>query len=229
MLPIFRATHATRSEFAIVQALGTPDVVPVDLSMADQLFFLQGWLGVKPHDYMLNPQVQLEAQLTFRRRFRGLGLLGPNIGLGVEVPSALGADLVPTRQSTVGHAGRGEFDDLRAYLKQYREPDLLFAGYLPLFYATYYHMYDVVGDQMGAPYGILGPVETAALLLGIPNFFVWAKTCPDLIHDLMNKITTFLIHLTETKIEVLGRLEDDRHSWPRTASATSRRPCSVSS
>ncbi len=183
-----------------------PDRIPVDFSIANSLHFLRGWLGLSARDYVLNPVLQLEAQLAFRKRFRGLGWLGPNVGPGIEVPSALGCKVVFPDDDPAWVfpcvKTEGALADL---LRNYQEPDLCFGGYLPLFYATYFYMYDKLGDQLPAPYGTMGPIDTACLLVGATNFFLWSKLYPEMIHDLLDKLTTLMIHVVEKRVEVIKR------------------------
>jgi uroporphyrinogen decarboxylase len=184
--------------------LGQPDRVPVDFAMANQCNFLSGWLNLDCRDFHLNPSVMLDAQIAFRRRFRGLGLIGPNYGAVVE-PSIFGARIVFPRENPPWSLPvmKGP-EELGGYLKSWVEPDPAFAGILPLVYQSYYFMREKVGDAVGAPLGVLGPWDTAAQLMGIENICLATKLYPDQVHSLLARITQTLLRVTEVKRERLG-------------------------
>lgn len=197
---------------SIAKRLGKPDKVP--LILWDQADFLTGWLGIDNREF-LNPEVMLEAQIKFRRRFKGIGIIGPNYGVAIA-PSALGAKVIfpkyppPEVKPIINDLG-----ELEDYLVHFKEPDPLFSGYIPLLCATYFYMREKVGkilsgsvvsDPFAAPISILGPWETSALLIGVQNILIGTKICPDLIHKLMEKVTTFLLHSMEARAR-LFRIE----------------------
>jgi uroporphyrinogen decarboxylase len=182
---------------------GLTDRVPVDFGMADQCDFLGGWLGFDRRQYHLNPAVMLDAQLAFRKRFRGLGIIGPNYGAVVE-PSLFGLKIIFPRDNPPWSVpAMKDPDDLGEYLRAWEAPDPAFAGILPLVYQTFYYMRDKVGDAVGAPLGVLGPWDTAAQLMETGNLCIATKLYPELVHELLRRITDTILQTTEVKREVL--------------------------
>ena len=187
----------------IAYRLGRPDKVPVDFGMADQCNFLSGWLGMNCRDYHLDPEIMLGAQIAFRQRFNGLGIIGPNYGAVVE-PSIFGARIMFTKENPPwAIPAIDNVDMLCEYLDSLVAPDPVFAGLLPLVYQCYFYMREKVGEQVSPPLGVIGPWDTAAQLIGIGNLCMATKLYPDLVHALLSRITETLLDVTEVKIEKL--------------------------
>ncbi len=189
---------------------GQPDQVPVDLSLGDQFNYMHGWRGLNGKRYFLDPAYVLEYQVEFINTFNIEGLLGPVFGLAIE-PSYFGAAdiIIPDNTSPWVKGHLNTVERLGDYLKDYKEPDPYTAGNFPLFCNGYAYFKKVLGDLIGPPMGMLGPFDTAASLCGSTNLFLWVKTEPGMVHDLLSKITDFFIKNIEVRVELFKPTNND--------------------
>lgn len=192
-----------RERIAIAQKLGQPDQVPIDFSLASQFNYLHGWLGLDGRRFILDPEYTLDAQIKFINKFQIEGTLGPVFGLAID-PSYFGAaDIIIHKDTSPWvHGHLNTVEKLKDYLEDYKEPDPWTAGNFPLFCNGYYYFKKVLGDLIGAPMGMLGPIDIACSLCGSTNFFIFAKTEAELVHSLLEKITDFMIKNIEVRVEL---------------------------
>jgi uroporphyrinogen decarboxylase len=188
----------------LAKALRREKVECVPVLLSDQLNFLGGWLNLDGEAYHLDAKIMLDAQIEFNKRFQGTGILGPNFGVCLE-PSAFGAKIKFSKIDPPWVIKMcEEFDDLKEYVNQLKEPNPMFDGYLPLFYQTYFHMNNLADDQLEAPLGVIASFDIAALLVGLDNLFLSVKLEPETAHKLLGKINRFLINFIETKAKLFG-------------------------
>lgn len=176
------------------------DRIPVTFS--DQLDFLSGWMGIECELYHLDAEIMLKAQIEFNKRFSGTGIMGPNFGVALE-PSAFGAEIRFTGTTPPWVIRMCEdFDELENFVDVLHDPNPSFAGYLPLFYQTWFYMNKMTDGGISAPLGVLSSFDTAALLVGLDNLCLAIKLNPDIAHKLLSKISRFLIRFIECKIKL---------------------------
>jgi len=197
-----KINEKNRERIRIAQRLGQPDQVPVDLSPGAQFNYLHGWLDLDGRRFFLDPEYIFEAQMRFFERFNVEGTLGPKFGLAVE-PSYFGAEIIIRRDTSPWvKPNLDSLDKLEAFLKHYREPDPYTAGYFPVVSQCYFYFKERLGSLISPPMGFLGPFDTASSLVGHTNMYMWLKDRPDLIHDLLGRVTDFFIKNLEVRCEV---------------------------
>ncbi|MHB1376702.1 MAG: uroporphyrinogen decarboxylase family protein [Candidatus Humimicrobiaceae bacterium] len=200
-----------RERIAIAQKLGQPDQVPIDFSLASQFNYLHGWLGLDGRRFFLDPTYVLEAQLKFINKFKIEGTLGPVFGLAID-PTYFGAADIIIRKDTSPwvHGHLDTVERLNDFLKNYKEPDPWTAGNFPLSCNSYAYFKNVLGDKIGAPMGMLGPIDICCSICGQTNFFIFAKTEPVLAHSLLEKVTDFMIKNIAVRDELF---KPDNHDF----------------
>jgi len=206
-----KINQKNRERIAIAQKLGKPDQIPIDFSLASQFNYLHGWLGLDGRRFLLDPSYVLQAQLDFINKFQIEGTLGPVFGLAID-PSYFNAAEIVVKKDTSPwvHPYLTTEDKLKDYLDSYKEPDPYTAGNFPLFCNGYAYFKNVLGDLIGAPMGMLGPIDIACSLCGSTNFFIFAKTRKELVHSLLTKITDFMIKNIEVRVELF---KPDNHDF----------------
>lgn len=183
-----------RERIAIAEKMGQPDQVPIDFSLASQFNYLHGWLGLDGRRFFLDPSYVLEAQLKFINKFQIEGTLGPVFGLAIDASYFGVADIIIKKDTSPWvHGHLNTVDKLKDFLDNYKEPDPWTAGNFPLVCNSFAYFKNVLGDLIGAPMGMLGPIDTCTALCGSTNFFIFAKTEANLIHSLLEKVTDFII------------------------------------
>jgi len=198
-----KVSMKNRERIATAMKLGQPDQVPLDLSHAIQFNYMHSWLGLDGRKFILDPEYTLEAELKFIDKFKVEGCLGPVFGLAID-PSYFGAADIIIKKDTPPwvHGHLSTVENLKDYIKNYKEPDPYTAGNFPLFCNGYFYFKKVLGDLIGPPMGILGPIDIAASLCGSTNFFIFAKTERQLVHSLLEKITDFIIKNIQVRVEL---------------------------
>lgn len=198
-----RINVKNRERISIAMKMGQPDKVPIDFSIGNQFNYMHGWLGLDGKRFILDPKYALEAETKFIEAFNVEGMLGPSYGVIIEPSFFKCVDIVIPRNVSpwvIGHLNT--IDKLEDYLKDYKEPDPYTAGYFPLLCNGYFYFKNKLGDLIGAPMGLLGPFNTAAMLTGSTNLFTWVKTEPNLVHELLEKITEFFLKNIEVRFEL---------------------------
>jgi uroporphyrinogen-III decarboxylase len=198
-----------RQRVKIAERMGRPDCVPFDFSIGDQFDFLHHWLGIDGKRFFLDPSYVLSAQLKFIDRFNGEGMLGPSFGTAIE-PSYFGAksNIAPDTSPFVIPFLDSK-SKLFEFLENYKEPDPYSAGYFPLLTNTWYYFKQNLGELIGPPMGFLGPFDTAASLVGHTNMFMWVKEEPQMMLDLIDKITSFFVKSIEVRVELFKPDDND--------------------
>ncbi|MHB1276608.1 MAG: uroporphyrinogen decarboxylase family protein [Candidatus Humimicrobiaceae bacterium] len=200
-----------RERIAIAQKLGQPDQVPIDFSLASQFNYLHGWLGLDGRRFFLDPSYVLEAQLKFINKFKIEGTLGPVFGLAIDPTYFSAADIIIKKDTSPWvHGHLDSVEHLSDFLKNYKEPDPWTAGNFPLSCNSYAYFKNVLGDKIGAPMGMLGPIDICCALCGSTNFFIIAKTEPALVHSLLEKVTDFMIKNIAVREELF---KPDNHDF----------------
>ncbi len=206
-----RINEKNRERISIAQRLGQPDRVPIDLSMGDQFNYFHGWLKLDGRRYFLDPAYMMDAQVKFINRFNVEGALGPKFGVAIE-PSFFGAKvIVPKDTSPWVEANLDTVNKLELFLRLYKEPDPYTAGHFPVLSQCYFFYKQQLGSLVKPPMGLIGPFDTAASLLGSTNIFLWIKDHPDLIHDLLEKITAFFIKHLGVRYELFEPSDRSLH------------------
>ena len=197
-----RINEKNRERILIAQKLGRPDQVPVDFSLSDQFNYLHGWLNLDGRRFYLDPGYMLDAQVAFIHRFSIEGVLGPKFGMAME-PSYFGAPIIVTKDTSPwARPFLDTIEKLERFLLDYREPDPHTAGNFPLLAHSYRFFKEKLGALINPPMGFLGPFDTAASLVGHTNMYLWIKDCPQLIHDLLGKVSDFFIRNIEVRYEL---------------------------
>jgi len=123
---------------------------------------------------MLDPSYVLDAQIKFINKFHIEGTLGPVFGLAIDPTFYGAAELIVTRDTSPWVRGHLDTEArLQDYLDNYREPDPYTAGNFPLFCNAYAYFKNILGDLIGPPMGMLGPIDVACSLCGSINFFIY--------------------------------------------------------
>jgi uroporphyrinogen decarboxylase len=193
-----------KNKINIYKAMKGEKVDSAPVYFSDQLDFLSGWLNLECDRYHFDAEIMLLAQNSFNKRFGGCGILGPNFGVSLEA-SAFGAEIKLTKKTPpwVKHLC-SDFDRMIDFIDNLKEPDPLSAGYLPLFYQTYFYMQKLSGHKLGAPLGVIAVIDVAALLVGFDNICLLMKINPEYAHIFFRKINRFLIRFIETKIRLFN-------------------------
>lgn len=163
--------------------------------------FLSNWLKIPAQKYYGDVRVMLDAQLEFRRRFKGINTLAPDYGVSL-LPSAFGIKIKWPDGFMIPAVKK--LSDLTAYVEQLAVPDPRVDGYLPAFYNAFFYYQSQVGDLLGPTHPVLSPFEIAASLIGINNTFFAVKQYPKALHKLLQKTTQFMIRVYENDAELFG-------------------------
>jgi uroporphyrinogen decarboxylase len=179
--------------------------------------------GVAVADYLFDARTKLAAQLAFQEEHPGLLLVPgiyPDFGCGVVEPSAFGCRLVQREDNPLSpepvcpQAMRAEpgSRSIRDAL-DLPMPDVRSAGLLPKVLEQYRYFHEHLPARLVERYGYLdgfafamGPVETAALVIGYENFLVGLVDFPDEIHELLNRVTDFSLAWLRVQESVNGPL-----------------------
>lgn len=163
--------------------------------------YLSHRLGFAPERYYADVRVMLQAQLAFRERFRGIGTVSPDYGVGL-LPSAFGAK-ISWPGGWVEPVIRS-LDELESFVNSLKVPDPRVSGYLPAFYNAYFFMKEQLGENLGPVHPSLGPFDIAGCLVGITEFFMALVKYPKAVHKLLGIISDFLIQAYECDAEMFG-------------------------
>jgi len=166
--------------------LEQPDQVPIQVYTAGD--YLSRFIGVKPVEYYRDAKIMLAAQMAFRRRFYGLGCLGPDYSVVIE-PSAFGASVIwREMEPPFPKPLLSNLEDV----EKLEVPDPYSAGLIPALISTYRYMVEKVGERYVDPLtGALGPFDIAVLLRGTSQFLIDIAMKRDLVHKLLEKTTKF--------------------------------------
>jgi uroporphyrinogen decarboxylase len=180
--------------------------------------------GVDVGEYLYDPATKLQVQCAFQDAYPEAMLVPgiyPDFGCGVVEPSAFGCRLVQREgnplapepvcpkalQVQPGERGIEEALGLA-------EPRLDADGLLPQVLQQYRYYWKHLDRKYIEGYGYLegfafamGPVETAALVVGYENFLLGLHDFPEQIHRLLERVTAFTIRWLRAQEQVNGRLK----------------------
>lgn len=175
--------------------------------------FLPKYVGVNPREYFQNMEVQLKAQLSFQKEFPETMLwpgFMPDFGLTVEA-SAFGSEII-----------WGHKDDPPFVKPAFNIRDIVHIrginpekdGSMPKLLKGYQYLWKNLDKTYIEDFGyldgfayIVGPIETAGLVLGYDGLFLAFYDFPDLIHKLLSIISDSLILFLKAQERINGRLK----------------------
>ncbi len=199
-----------------------PDRVPVVSCISSQYICRKAGVAVK--DYLFDPRIKLATQRAFQDEHPEMMLVPgiyPDFGCGVVEPSAFGCRLVQREdnplspepvcpQALRAEPGSRSIRDALALAV----PDPRADGLLPQVLGQYRHFWNHLDRSCIERYGYLdgfafamGPVETAALVIGYENFLMGLHDFPEEIHELLKRVTDFSIKWLKTQQSVNGTLK----------------------
>jgi uroporphyrinogen decarboxylase len=180
--------------------------------------------GIPVADYLFDARVKLSTQRAFQDEHPDMMLVPgiyPDFGCGVVEPSAFGCRLVQREDNPLspepvcpqalraepGSRSIGDALDLAS-------PDPRSAGLLPKVLEQYRYFHTTLDRSYVEGYGYLdgfafamGPVETAALVIGYENFLVGLIDFPGEIHELLKRVTDFSLAWLKVQESVNGTLK----------------------
>jgi len=204
-----------------------PERIPVASCISSQ--YICDLYGVGVKDYLFDSHKKLEVQCAFQDQWPELMIVPgiyPDFGCGVVEPSAFGCQLEQREnnplspkplcpkllqaQSLQTQGGAKSIEEL-ARLKA---PDPKKDGLLPRVLEEYRHFWSYLDKRYIDHYGYLdgfaftmGPVETAAIVMGYENFLIGLHDYPDLIRRILNMTTDFTIRWLKAQEGVNGTLK----------------------
>ena len=199
-----------------------PENVPVAFCISTQYICERSGVDVK--DYLYDPEVKLAVQTAFQDSYPDVMLVPgnyPDFGCGVVEPSAFGCELVQREnnplspqaicpQAMKAQPGNRGFEEIR----RLRAPDPRRDGLMPQVLEHYRHFWEHLDRRYIDRYGYLegfafcmGPVETAALVMGYENFLIGLHDYPRQIHQLLRMVTDFTVSWLRVQEGVNGRLK----------------------
>lgn len=197
----FKPVNNDENSRLISKAYRLEETKKVPLWLHARCQFLTKWLGFDPERYYGDVRVMLQSQMEFRRKFRGIGTVSPDYGVGL-LPSAFGARVIwpegwvePLIDS---------LDELENFVDGLTIPDPRCSGYLPAFYNAYFYMKNQMGDMLEPVHPSLGPFDIAGCLIGVTNILMATKQYPGAVHKLLDIISDFLIQAYECDAEMFG-------------------------
>jgi uroporphyrinogen decarboxylase len=199
-----------------------PEKLPVVFCISSQ--YICRRFGVNVGDYLYNPQTKLRVQCAFQDAYPEMMLVPgiyPDFGCGVVEPSAFGCRLVQREDNPLHpeprcpkalHAQPGNRGILEAL--ELRDPDPAKDGLLPQVLEQYEYFRRHLDARYMERYGYLdgfafamGPVETAALVVGYENFLMGLVDTPGDMHQLLERMTRFTIRWLRIQEQVNGALK----------------------
>ncbi len=188
-----------------------PERIPVVLCISTP--YICELFGVKYEDYYFNSELKLKVQCAFQDKYPEMILIPgiyPDFGCGVVEPSAFGCQVIQKDNPLHPAVGSKDLHDI-IHLKP---PDPDKDGLMPLVLKEYRYYWDNLDKKYIENYGYLdgcafsmGPVETAALVIGHESFLSGLYDHPGLIHQLLNIMSDFIIIWLKAQERVNGRLK----------------------
>lgn len=176
------------------------------------------------NDYLYKPEVKLKVQCDFQDRFPGMMILPgiyPDFGCGIIEPSAFGCEIVQFENNPLSpkpmcakfFQAKPEMDMIQKIIDA-PLPDPTKDGFLPKVLEQYQYYWEHLDRKYIENYGYLdgfaftmGPVETAALVMGYENFLLALLDMPETMHKLLAKTTEFILAWLEKQQEINGPLK----------------------
>ena len=199
-----------------------PGKLPVVFCISSQ--YICRRYGVNVSEYLYDPQTKLRVQCSFQDAYPEMMLVPgiyPDFGCGVVEPSAFGCRLVQREDNPLSpeprcpkalHAQPGNRGILEAL--DLRDPDPGRDGLLPRVLEQYEYFRKHLDARYVERYGYLdgfafamGPVETAALVVGYENFLMGLVDTPQDMHQLLDRMTRFTIRWLRIQEQVNGKLK----------------------
>ena len=198
-----------------------PSRVPVAFCISSQ--YICRRFGVAVKDYLYDPAVKLRVQCAFQDAYpRAMLVPGiyPDFGCGVVEPSAFGCRLVQREdnplapepvcpQAMRAQAGEG---GIEAALRL-EVPDVRKDGLMPQVLEHYRYFWKHLDRRYIDRYGYLegfafamGPVETAALVVGYESFLMGLVDYPEAVHRLLGRATELTLSWLRAQEELNGTL-----------------------
>lgn len=199
-----------------------PKRIPVVFCISSQYICKRFRVNVK--DYLYNAETKLSVQCAFQDEYPEIMLVPgiyPDFGCGVVEPSAFGCKLVQREDNPLSpkpicpkalhvHSNGTNIQDALSI----KMPDVHRDGLLPHVLEQYRYYWKHLDKSYIDQYGYLdgfafsmGPVETTALIVGYENFLIGLHDFPKQIHELLNKVTEFIIHWLKTQEQINGKLK----------------------
>jgi uroporphyrinogen decarboxylase len=199
-----------------------PGRLPVVFCISSQ--YICRRYGVNVGEYLYDPATKLRVQCAFQDAYPEMMLVPgiyPDFGCGVVEPSAFGCRLVQREDNPLHpeprcpkalHAQPGNRSILEAL--DLRDPDPGLDGLLPQVVEQYEYFRKHLDARYVENYGYLdgfafamGPVETAALVVGYENFLMGLVDTPADMHQLLERMTRFTIRWLRIQEQVNGALK----------------------
>jgi uroporphyrinogen decarboxylase len=198
-----------------------PRRIPVAFCISSQ--YICRRFGVAIKDYLYDPATKLRVQCAFQDTYPQAMIVPgiyPDFGCGVVEPSAFGCRLVQREdnplapepvcpQALHAQAGEGGFE---AALKL-DMPDIRKDGLMPQVLEHYRYYWKHLDRRYIDRYGYLegfafamGPVETAALVVGYENFLMGLVDHPEAVHRLLGRATELTVTWLRAQEKLNGAL-----------------------
>ncbi len=180
--------------------------------------------GAGMKDYLFDAELKLKLQCAFQKEFPEMMIVPgiyPDFGCGVVEPSAFGCRLVQRENNPLSpeprcpkvlHAKPGEMTNHE--IAALTVPDPKKDGLMPQVLSQYRYFWKNLENRLIDEYGYLdgfafsmGPVETAALVVGYENFLIGLHDFPKVIHGLLDMVTDFIIGWVRLQEQVNGKLK----------------------
>ncbi|KYH33109.1 uroporphyrinogen decarboxylase family protein [Neomoorella mulderi] len=170
-------------------------------------------LGVKQKDFYFDAELKLKAQMTIQEKFPEALLVPgpwPDFGVAVE-PSAFGCKIEwPDNEPPWARPAIESITEVRYMRKPIPGKD----GITGLMLEQYRYMWDHLDKKYIDEYGfleglgyILGPLETAALVVGYGQILFELYDHPKEVHKLLQIITEFEIEWLHEQEKINGKLK----------------------
>jgi uroporphyrinogen decarboxylase len=198
-----------------------PRHIPVAFCISSQ--YICRRFGVAVRDYLYDPATKLRVQCAFQDAHPEAMLVPgiyPDFGCGVVEPSAFGCRLVQREDNPLAPepvcpqallAQPGE-QGIEEALKL-EVPDLRKDGLMPAVLEHYRYFWKHLDRKYIDRYGYLegfgfamGPVETAALVVGYETFLMGLVDCPEAVHRLLSRTTDLTVGWLRAQERVNGAL-----------------------
>ncbi len=219
---ISRLHHSPADNFFRAAKHKTPHSLPVACCVSSP--YICSLYGAGMKNYLFDAELKLKIQCAFQNEFPEMMIVPgiyPDFGCGVVEPSAFGCTLVQRENNPMSpeprcpkilHARPGEMTNHEIAALTF--PDLKKDGLLPQVLSQYRYFWKNLDNRFIDEYGYLdgfafsmGPVETAALVVGYENFLIGLHDFPDVIHGLLDMVTDFTISWVRLQEQVNGELK----------------------
>ncbi|MGQ9616496.1 MAG: uroporphyrinogen decarboxylase family protein, partial [Spirochaetota bacterium] len=199
-----------------------PESIPVAFCISTQ--YICRRFGVAVQDYLYDPAIKLRVQCAFQDAYPQAMLMPgiyPDFGCGVVEPSAFGCRLVQREDNPLApepicpQALRAQpgYRGIEEALKL-DMPDFQKDGLIPPMLEQYRYFWKHLDRKYINRYGYLegfgfsmGPVETAALVVGYENFLVGLVDFPEAVHRLLRRTTEFVVSWLRAQEKINGPLQ----------------------